>query len=84
MTDSPSGLRVEVLTEDEWPRLQSIRLAALHEDPSAFLFSHKEEATYSEEQWRQEFSRGQWYTIVSDHKRDRAPRCYDGADRIGA
>jgi ribosomal protein S18 acetylase RimI-like enzyme len=68
VTDSPSGLMVEVLTEDEWPRLQSIRLAALHEDPSAFLFSHEEEATYGEQQWRQEFSRGQWNIMVSDHK----------------
>jgi ribosomal protein S18 acetylase RimI-like enzyme len=68
VTDSPSGLRVEVLTEDEWPRLQSIRLAALREDPSAFLFSYEEEATYGEQQWRQEFSRGQWNIMVSDHK----------------
>jgi ribosomal protein S18 acetylase RimI-like enzyme len=68
VTDSPSGLRVEVLAEDEWPRLQSIRLAALGEDPSAFLFSHEKEATYGEPEWRQEFSRGQWYIMVSDHK----------------
>jgi ribosomal protein S18 acetylase RimI-like enzyme len=59
---------VEVLAEDEWPRLQSIRLAALREDPSAFLNSHKEEATYGEQQWRQELSRGQWYIMVSGHK----------------
>ncbi len=68
MTDSPSGLRVEVLTEDEWPRLQSIRLVALHEDPSVFLFSHEKEATYGEQEWRQEFSRGQWNIMVSDHE----------------
>lgn len=68
MTGSPSGLRVEVLAEDEWPRLQSIRLTALREDPSAFLNSHKEEEIFSEQQWRHEFSRGQWYIIVSDHK----------------
>lgn len=68
MTDSPSGLRVEELTEDEWPRLQSIRLAALWEDPSAFLFGHEQEATYGEQEWRQEYSRGQWYVMVSDHK----------------
>jgi ribosomal protein S18 acetylase RimI-like enzyme len=61
-------LRVEVLTEDEWPRLQSIRLAALHEDPVKFLFSHKEEAAYDPQRWRQEFSRGQWNIMVSDHK----------------
>jgi ribosomal protein S18 acetylase RimI-like enzyme len=66
--DSLSGLMVEVLTEDEWPRLQSIRLTALWEDPSAFLFSHEQEATYGEQQWRQEFSRGQWNIMVCDHK----------------
>jgi len=68
VTDSPSGLSVEVLAEDEWPRLQSIRLAALRQDPSAFLFSHEKEATYSEQEWRQEFSRGQWNIMVSDHE----------------
>jgi ribosomal protein S18 acetylase RimI-like enzyme len=68
VTDSPSGLRVEVLTEDEWPRLQSIRLAALHEDPSAFLFSYEKETAYGEQEWRREFSRGQWNIMVSDHK----------------
>jgi len=68
VTDSPSGLRVEVLTEDEWPRLQSIRLTALREDPSAFLFSHEKELAYGEQEWRQEFSRGQWNIMVSDHE----------------
>jgi ribosomal protein S18 acetylase RimI-like enzyme len=68
VTDSPSGLRVEVLAEDEWPRLQSIRLTALREDPSAFLYSHKKEADYEEPEWRQEFSRGQWNIMVSDHE----------------
>jgi ribosomal protein S18 acetylase RimI-like enzyme len=68
VTDSPSGLRVEVLTEGEWPRLQSIRLAALHEDPSAFLYSYEKEAAYSEQEWRREFSRGEWNIMVSDHK----------------
>ena len=68
MTDSPSGLSVEVLTEDEWPRLQSIRLTALWEDPTVFLFSHEQEAAYGEREWRQEFSRGQWNIMVSDHK----------------
>jgi ribosomal protein S18 acetylase RimI-like enzyme len=68
VTDSPSSLRVEVLTENEWLRLQSIRLAALREDPSAFLFSYEDEAVYGEQQWRQEFLRGQWSIIVADHK----------------
>jgi ribosomal protein S18 acetylase RimI-like enzyme len=68
VTDSPSGLSVEVLTEDEWPRLQSIRLTALREDPFAFLFSHEKEATYREPEWREEFSRGQWNIMVSNNE----------------
>lgn len=68
MADSPSGLRVEVLTENEWPRLQSIRLTALGQDPSVFLYTREQEAVYGEQEWRQEFSRGQWYVMVSDHK----------------
>jgi ribosomal protein S18 acetylase RimI-like enzyme len=68
VADSPTSLRVEVLTENEWPRLQSIRLTALGDDPSAFLSSHEHEAAYDEQQWRQEFSRGQWNIIVADHK----------------
>ena len=68
MTDSPSSLRVEVLIENEWPRLQSIRLTALREDRSAFLSSHEDEAAYGEQEWRQEFSRGQWNIMVADHK----------------
>jgi ribosomal protein S18 acetylase RimI-like enzyme len=48
--------------------LQSIRLAALRDDPSAFLSSHEHEAAYNEQQWRQEFSRGQWNIMVADHK----------------
>jgi ribosomal protein S18 acetylase RimI-like enzyme len=68
VTDSPSGLSVEVLTEDDWPRLQSIRLTALQEDPSAFLFSHEKEGTYREPEWRAEFLRGQWNIMVSGHE----------------
>ena len=70
MTESPSGLRVEVLTEDEWERLQAIRLTALQEDPSVFLYSYDKEAAYKEPEWRQEFSRGQWNIMVSDHDED--------------
>jgi ribosomal protein S18 acetylase RimI-like enzyme len=68
VTDSPSSLRVEVLAENEWPRLQSIRLTALREDRSAFLSSHEDEAAYGEQEWRQKFSRGQWNIMVADHK----------------
>jgi ribosomal protein S18 acetylase RimI-like enzyme len=60
VTDSPRSLRVEVLTENEWPRLQAIRLAALRDEPAAFLSRHEQEVSWNERQWRQEFSRGQW------------------------
>jgi ribosomal protein S18 acetylase RimI-like enzyme len=68
VTDSPSGLRVEVLTEDEWLKLKYIRLTALEKDPSVFLYPYEKEDAYSEQEWRQEFSRGQWYVMVSDDK----------------
>jgi ribosomal protein S18 acetylase RimI-like enzyme len=59
---------MEVLTENEWPRLREIRLAALRADPSAFLARHEHEAAYDEPQWRQEFSRGQWNIMLTDDK----------------
>jgi ribosomal protein S18 acetylase RimI-like enzyme len=68
VTDSPRSLRVEALTENEWSRLQAIRLAALRDDPSAFLSSHKQEVGYNERQWRQEFSRGQWNVVLANNK----------------
>jgi ribosomal protein S18 acetylase RimI-like enzyme len=68
VADSPSSLRVEVLTENEWSRLRYIRLTALRDDPSAFLASHEREAAYDEQQWRQEFSRGQWNIMLVDDK----------------
>lgn len=68
MADSPSGMKLEVLAEDEWLTLKSIRLTALGNDPSVFLASLKKEKTYRERKWRQEFSRGQWYVVRSDNK----------------
>lgn len=68
VADSPSSLRVEVLTENEWSRLRDIRLTALQDDPSAFLASHEREAAYDEQRWRQEFSRGQWRIMLADHQ----------------
>jgi ribosomal protein S18 acetylase RimI-like enzyme len=66
VADSPSNLRVEVLTENEWSRLRYIRLAALRDDPSAFLASHERESAYDDQRWRQEFSRGQWNIMLAD------------------
>jgi ribosomal protein S18 acetylase RimI-like enzyme len=66
VANSPSSLRVEVLTENEWSRLKSIRLTALQDDPAAFLSNHEDEAAFDEQQWREEFSRGQWNVMVAD------------------
>jgi len=63
---SLTSFKVEVLTEDEWRRLQRIRLAALCGDPAAFLSSHEREAAYREQRWRQEFSRGEWNVLLAD------------------
>lgn len=65
---SPSSLRVEVLTENEWSRLRYIRLAALGDDPSAFLASYEREAVYDEQRWRQEFLRRQWNIMLADDR----------------
>jgi ribosomal protein S18 acetylase RimI-like enzyme len=65
VADSPNSLRVNILTENEWPRLQHIRLAALRDDPSAFLSNHEREAAYDEQRWRQEFSRGEWNIMLA-------------------
>jgi ribosomal protein S18 acetylase RimI-like enzyme len=62
---SPSSFRVEVLTEDEWPRLREVRLSALRDYPSAFLASHEREAAYDERRWRREFSRGEWNLMLA-------------------
>lgn len=68
MANSPSSLRVEVLTENEWPRLRYLRLAALRDHPAAFLSSHEREEAYGEQRWRQEFSRGQWNIMIAADK----------------
>ena len=68
MADSPSSLRIEVLAENEWSRLRYIRLVALRDDPSAFLASYEREVAYDEQQWRQEFSRGQWNIMLIGDK----------------
>ena len=68
MADSPSSLTVKKLTENEWPRLKDIRLAALQDDPSSFLSNHEREEAYDEQQWREEFSRGEWNIMLADAK----------------
>jgi ribosomal protein S18 acetylase RimI-like enzyme len=62
---SPTSFRVEVLIENDWRRLRNIRLTALDADPIAFLASHKAEAAFTEQQWRQEFLRGEWNVMTA-------------------
>jgi ribosomal protein S18 acetylase RimI-like enzyme len=61
-----TSFRVEVLTENNWPRLRNIRLAALNTDPYAFLSTYEREEAYGERRWRQEFSRGEWNIMCAD------------------
>lgn len=60
-----TSFRVEVLTENDWPRLRDIRLSALRDDPLAFLATYEREADYDEKRWRQEFSRGEWNVMLA-------------------
>jgi hypothetical protein len=48
-------LRIEILEEDEWPRLREARLTALKEAPGAFLSNYGRELNYGEDEWRAEF-----------------------------
>ena len=60
-----TSFRVDVLTEDDWPRLRDIRLIALEGDPPRFLSRHETEVEFDESQWRLEFSRGEWNVMVA-------------------
>lgn len=53
-----------MLTEDEWYRLRHVRLTALKESPETFLSSYDRELAYGEDEWRAEFSRGEWTIMV--------------------
>ena len=66
MAGSPTSLRVEALTEDDWSRLRDIRLWALQDYPAAFLSSYELETGYGERRWREEFSRGTWNILLAD------------------
>ena len=66
MAGSPTSFWVEVLTEKDWPRLRDIRLSALRDYPNGFLASHDREVAYGEEDWREEFSRGEWNIVLAD------------------
>jgi ribosomal protein S18 acetylase RimI-like enzyme len=66
-----TSFRVDVLTEDDWRRLRDIRLAALKDDPRAFLATHDTEAAFGEGRWRHQFVRGEWNVMVADGARIR-------------
>jgi ribosomal protein S18 acetylase RimI-like enzyme len=57
---------IELLGPDKWFWLRDVRLAALQDSPHAFLSSYERENDYGEDQWRAEFSRGEWYTSILD------------------
>jgi ribosomal protein S18 acetylase RimI-like enzyme len=65
VADSPTSFRVDVLTVNEWSRLRDIRLIALRDDRSAFLSSYEREAAYDEQEWLEEFSRGEWNVMLA-------------------
>lgn len=48
-------LKVDLLSEDEWPRLHDLRLASLKENPEAFGGKFESESTFSEAKWREKF-----------------------------
>jgi ribosomal protein S18 acetylase RimI-like enzyme len=58
--DMPAGLRVRMLTEQEWHVLRDVRLIALKDSPESFLSNYDQEVDYDERRWRAEFNRGDW------------------------
>jgi len=66
MTNLFIVLRIEILDEDKWPRLREARLTALKEAPGAFLSNYGRELRYGEEDWRAEFSRGEWTLMMKN------------------
>lgn len=60
-------METELLEEADWPRLRRMRLAALKQDPPAFLSTYERELQFGERRWRTEFSRGSW-TVLLDQR----------------
>ncbi|MFN2320039.1 MAG: N-acetyltransferase family protein [Dermatophilaceae bacterium] len=54
-----ADITVRELSEDEWDRYRSVRLAALQESPQAFVATHDEEEAYDEDFWRVRMRRSQ-------------------------
>src|SRR5262245_60119066 len=59
-TESSGPLRWFVLDEAQWRTLRDVRLTALKESPRSFLSKYAIEFAFGENQWRYEFSRGEW------------------------
>jgi ribosomal protein S18 acetylase RimI-like enzyme len=68
VTDSPTSFWVEVLAENDWLRLQNVRLTALDDNPQAFLSTFKAEAAFDEGRWRREFVRGEWHVMCAGER----------------
>lgn len=52
---------IEIIARGQWPILRELRLSALQESPEAFLSTHDEERSFSEDRWQAEFDRGTWH-----------------------
>jgi ribosomal protein S18 acetylase RimI-like enzyme len=61
MSESRFMPDIELLVPDDWRLLRRIRLTALKESPESFLAQYAEELTFSQDRWRSEFERGDWY-----------------------
>jgi ribosomal protein S18 acetylase RimI-like enzyme len=61
MSESSFMPDIKLLVPDDWWLLRQIRLTALQESPESFLAQYDEELTFSQDRWRFEFDRGDWY-----------------------
>lgn len=66
VTESSRVFKWHMLSEDRWQMLRDVRLNALKESPKSFLSKYERESTYEENQWREEFSRGEWFVVGND------------------
>jgi ribosomal protein S18 acetylase RimI-like enzyme len=57
-------MSTRVLSGDDWGQLRDLRLRALKESPNAFLATYEEQANWTDHDWRQEVSRGDWLVRV--------------------
>jgi ribosomal protein S18 acetylase RimI-like enzyme len=56
---------IKPLAPDDWRTLRKIRLSALADSPHAFISTYAQEQAYSEQEWRAEFNRGDWYAGIA-------------------